>query len=74
MSNSAALGGIPIGEGFPVVLMGALNVSPESFYPDSVARDPGRLLRMAEAMVEAGAAMLDVGAMSTAPYLPSRIA
>jgi dihydropteroate synthase len=47
--------------------MGVLNVSPESFYPGSVYRTDA-LLGAASAMVQAGAALLDVGAMSTAPY------
>jgi len=53
--------------------MGALNVSPESFYGGSVHRDATALLRAATAMVEAGAAILDVGARSTAPYLDTAI-
>jgi dihydropteroate synthase len=56
-----------------VALIGVLNVSPESFYTGSVHRDPDDLLRVAERMVEAGAAILDIGAMSTAPYLPTQV-
>ncbi|MFQ5898388.1 MAG: dihydropteroate synthase [Candidatus Methylomirabilia bacterium] len=74
MPNRALLGGLSVGAGLPVVVLGVLNVGPESFYRGSVASDPDQLLRMAEKMVEAGAAVLDVGAMSTAPYLPGRIA
>jgi len=62
-----------IGDGLDVVVIGALNVSPESFYPGSVAHGPDDLLRRAEAMVAAGAAILDVGAMSTAPYRETAI-
>lgn len=54
--------------------MGALNVSPESFYKGSVHRRDDELLRAAQAMVEAGARLIDVGARSTAPYLPAEIA
>ena len=57
----------------PVVLMGALNVSPESFHAGSVHRDEGALVAAALAMVEAGAALVDVGARATAPYLPTEI-
>jgi dihydropteroate synthase len=53
--------------------MGAINVSPESFYAGSVAAGRDALLTRAEAMVRAGAAILDVGAMSTAPYLETAI-
>jgi len=48
--------------------MGALNVSPESFYAGSVHRFAADLVSTALAMVEAGAALIDVGARSTAPY------
>jgi dihydropteroate synthase len=53
--------------------MGALNVSPESFYAGSVHRGAGALLEVARGMVEAGALLLDVGARSTAPYLAADI-
>ena len=66
--NRACLGGVTIGDGLDVVVMGALNVSPESFYGGSIVAGPDGLLRAADAMVKAGAALLDVGAMSTAPY------
>jgi len=62
-----------VGDGLDVAVVGALNVSPESFYSGSVVTDADRLLRAAQAMAEAGAAWLDVGAMSTAPYLEARI-
>jgi len=62
-----------VGDGLDVAVVGALNVSPESFYSGSVVADGDRLLQAAEAMGRAGAAWLDVGAMSTAPYLQARI-
>ncbi len=62
-----------MGDGLDVAVVGALNVSPESFYSGSVVADADRLLQAAEAMAQAGAAWLDVGAMSTAPYLAARI-
>jgi len=62
-----------VGDGLDVAVVGAVNVSPESFYSGSVVTDADRLLRAAQAMAEAGAAWLDVGAMSTAPYLEARI-
>jgi len=48
--------------------MGALNVSPESFYAGSVLGNVEALVASAFTMVEAGAAIIDVGARSTAPY------
>jgi dihydropteroate synthase len=53
--------------------MGALNVSPESFYSGSVHIDVDALLEAAQTMVESGAVLIDVGARSTAPYLPTAI-
>ena len=53
--------------------MGVLNVSPESFYAGSVHTAGDDLLTAALAMVEAGAALIDVGARSTAPYLDATI-
>src|SRR5262245_66415461 len=73
MSGRANLGGIPVGDGLGVRVMGALNVSPESFYRGSVASDEDALIRLAEAMVDAGAAWLDVGALSTAPEAPADV-
>jgi dihydropteroate synthase len=73
MSIYAALAGLEVGEGFPVRLMGAINVSPESFYQGSVAAGETVLRAKAEQMATEGANVLDVGAMSTAPYLPTEI-
>jgi dihydropteroate synthase len=71
--NRATVAGVSVGDGLDVAVVGALNVSPESFYSGSVVTDADRLLHAAQAMVRAGAAWLDVGAMSTAPYLETRI-
>jgi dihydropteroate synthase len=53
--------------------MGAINVSPESFYAGSVREQASELLETATLMVEAGAALIDIGARSTAPYLTGDI-
>lgn len=73
MTCRAILGGVSVGEGLPVAVMGVLNVSPESFYRGSIHAHPKDLLGAAERMVEAGATVVEVGAMSTAPYLRTRI-
>ncbi len=70
---SANLAGVVVGGGAPVVVMGVINVSPESFHSGSVYRETGALVDAARAMVEAGAALIDVGARSTAPYLETEI-
>jgi dihydropteroate synthase len=69
----ARLASVEIGGGAPVAVMGVLNVSPESFHSGSVYRDDDALLRAAVDMVDAGAALVDVGARSTAPYLPTEV-
>lgn len=69
----ANLAGIEVGDGFPVRVVGAINVSPESFYSGSVAHGGRALERRALQMVQDGAAVLDVGAMSTAPYVKGAI-
>ena len=63
----ARLASVEIGGGAPVVVMGVINVSPESFHPGSVYRGEAAVLAAALAMVDAGAALIDVGARSTAP-------
>jgi dihydropteroate synthase len=73
MAAYANLAGLEVGDGHPVRIVGAINVSPESFYKGSVASDESILRQRAEQMVAEGADMLDVGAMSTAPYLETAI-
>lgn len=69
----ANVAGLELGDKFPVRILGAINVSPESFYRDSVASTEGALRSKAEQMAAEGADILDVGAMSTAPYLTTAI-
>jgi dihydropteroate synthase len=73
MSVYANLGGLEVGDGHPVRLAGAINVSPESFYQGSVATGEDSLRAKAEQMAAEGADLLDIGAMSTAPYLKTEI-
>ncbi|HEU4369287.1 MAG TPA: dihydropteroate synthase [Methylomirabilota bacterium] len=68
----AELAEVVVGHGLPVAVIGVINVSPESFHRGSVYRDEA-LLRAAQDMAEAGAALIDVGARSTAPYLATAI-
>lgn len=49
------------------VVMGILNLTPDSFSDGGDLGDVSALLRRAEAMVEAGAGILDVGGESTRP-------
>jgi dihydropteroate synthase len=73
MSRITTLVGIKIGPGQPVKIMGVINASPESFYKGSVAGSEKTLIGTVERMEKEGADLLDVGAMSTAPYLEAQI-
>ncbi|UYZ62485.1 dihydropteroate synthase [Hymenobacter weizhouensis] len=48
-------------------VMGILNLTPDSFYQGSRVGSPDDLLRRAEAMLTAGAAVLDLGGYSSRP-------
>jgi len=54
-------------------MMGIINVSPESFYKGSVKVREEEIEHTVRIMEEEGAAIIDVGAMSTAPYLDTVI-
>jgi len=68
------LAGVAVGADFPVRLLAVVNVSPESFYPGSVRSDAVALRDMAQRFVAEGADWIDIGAMSTAPYLDAYVA
>src|SRR5271169_6556576 len=53
--------------GRPLV-MGILNVTPDSFSDGGAFLDPARAIAQAAAMVRQGADVLDIGAESTRPY------
>ncbi len=73
MVAEALFGSLRIGPDVPVRLMGAINVSPESFYKGSVYIEQKKIVAAAVRMQKEGADILDVGAMSTAPYLRTEI-
>ncbi len=49
------------------VVMGIMNLSPDSFYDGGKINDETSLLQQAERMLEEGASMLDLGGMSSRP-------
>jgi dihydropteroate synthase len=49
------------------LVMGVLNVTPDSFSGDGVGDDPARAVALGEAMAAAGADIIDVGGESTRP-------
>ena len=50
------------------LVMGILNISPDSFYEGSRFPEAEDLLKKAELMIEEGADILDIGAVSTRPF------
>jgi len=66
------LGSVPVGGSNPVRIMGIINTSPESFYKKSIALGQ-QIVAVAKKMEEQGADFVDVGGMSTAPYLETMV-
>jgi len=67
------LGTIPVGDSNPVRFMGILNTSRESFYKKSISISKQRISDAIYRMEAEGADFIDVGGMSTAPYLATMI-
>ncbi len=67
LQNAFTLGGVTISHEHPVRIVGILNVSPESFYKNVVAKDPEKIVERARYLVESGADIIDIGGQSTAP-------
>lgn len=60
-------GGRVLALGARTLVMGIVNVTPDSFAGDGVTADPGRAAERALALEEAGADLVDVGGESTRP-------
>jgi dihydropteroate synthase len=73
MGPVSTLAGVAVGADHPVRVMAAINVSPESFFADSVRIDERALRAGVEQAVAEGADFIDIGARSTAPYLPTAV-
>jgi dihydropteroate synthase len=67
------IGAMPVGKKFTVKVMGIINVSPESFYKGSVKTDEQEIAATAKQMQQDGAHIIDIGGMSTAPYVQTVI-
>lgn len=67
------LGNIGVGGKYPVRIMGILNTSPESFYKKSIKTTKQSISNSIKTMDLDGADFIDVGGMSTAPYLSTTI-
>ncbi|NVM35528.1 MAG: dihydropteroate synthase [Candidatus Lokiarchaeota archaeon] len=59
---------LEIGDDFPTVIVGVINLSPESFYRGSVYEKPEKIRKAASEMIKNGAQILDIGGRSTAPW------
>ena len=67
------LGNVRVGKSNPVRIMGILNTSPESFYKKSILTSRQRIADAVHTMEDEGADFVDVGGMSTAPYLSTMV-
>ena len=67
------LGAVRVGGSNPVRIMGILNTSPESFYKKSISVSKQKIADSARKMEVEGADFIDVGGMSTAPYLSTLV-
>ena len=65
----AKIGNVRVGGKNPVRIMAILNTSPESFYKKSVNTSKTHIKNTVKQMENQGADFIDVGGMSTAPYL-----
>ena len=69
----AKLGNVGVGGKNPVRIMGILNTSPESFYKKSIKTTKQTISNLIKKMELDGANFIDVGGMSTAPYLSTLV-
>ena len=67
------LGNIGVGGKNPVRIMGILNTSPESFYKKSIKITKQQITNTIKQIEIDGADFIDVGGMSTAPYLSTSV-
>jgi len=63
------LGNLIVGRKNEVTIMGILNISPESFYKNSIKSTKSQIKKYVTELEENGANIIDIGGMSTAPYL-----
>ena len=63
------LGNLVVGKKNKITIMGILNISPESFYKNSIKSTKSEISKYLLEMEENGADIIDIGGMSTAPYL-----
>ncbi len=64
---------VNVGDSNPIRVMGIINTSPESFYKKSIFTDKKIIEKAAKLMENEGADFIDVGGMSTAPYIQTLV-
>ncbi len=69
----AKLGKLTVGIKNKPTIMGIINVSPESFYKNSVKTTKSKISQTVKQMESDGAQIIDIGGMSTAPYLKTTV-
>ena len=65
--HTVEIDGLKVGADFPPRIMGVINLSPESFYRDSIVDNRKQLVKVINSMEQEGADIIDVGGASTAP-------
>ena len=73
INHVAKIANIGVGGKNPVRIMGILNTSPESFYKKSIHISTTQIRNSIKEMENDGADFIDVGGMSTAPYLSTMV-
>jgi len=69
----AKLGKLTVGIKDKPAIMGIVNISPESFYKNSIKTGKSKISQTVKQMEDNGAQIIDVGGMSTAPYLKTTV-
>ena len=69
----AKIANVGVGGKNPVRIMGILNTSPESFYKKSINTSKTSIKHTVKLMEDQGADFIDIGGMSTAPYISTMI-
>ena len=69
----AKLGNLTVGIKDKPTIMGIINISPESFYKNSIKTTKTKISQTVKQMEDDGAQVIDIGGMSTAPYLKTTV-
>jgi dihydropteroate synthase len=73
INHVTKLGNVDVGGKNPIRIMGILNTSLESFYKKSIKTTKEQITNTVKLMEIDGADFIDIGGMSTAPYLPTSV-